>query len=60
MAAPEDNENCFMCKTTPKGARLNFKKFMSITWGVTELLRKVSQGGRIPPPGQVGLIYWLC
>ena len=39
------------CKMTPIGIRLNLKNFISISYAVSELSRKVSQGGGgIPPP----------
>ena len=38
------------CKMTPIGVKLNFKNFILISYAVSELLRKVSQGGRNPPP----------
>ena len=47
-----------MCKVTPIGVKLNLKNFILISCAVLELLRKVSQGGRNPPPppGEIGLI----
>ena len=39
-----------MCKMTPIGVKLNLKNFILISFAVLELLRKVSQGGGIPPP----------
>ena len=44
-----------MCKMTPISVRLNLKNFILISFAVLELLRKVSQGGRNPPPGEIGL-----
>ena len=46
-----------MCKMTPISVGLNFENFILITCAVLELLRKVSQGGRNPPPppGKIGL-----
>ena len=46
-----------ICKMTPISVRLNLKNFILISCAVLELLRKVSQGGRNPPPpGEIGLI----
>ena len=45
-------------KMTPIGVRLNLKNFSLISYAVSELLRKVFQGGGIPsppPPGEIGL-----
>ena len=36
-------------KMTPIGVRINFRNFIVISYAVSELLRKVSQGGRNPP-----------
>ena len=48
------------CKMTPIGVRLNLKNFILISYAVSELLRKVSQGGGIrPPPGEIGLRHVL-
>ena len=44
-----------MCKMTPISVRLNVKNFILISCAVLELLRKVSQGGGIPPPDEIGL-----
>ena len=45
-----------MCKMIPISVRLDLKNFILISCAVLELLRKVSQGGRIrPPPGEMGL-----
>ena len=46
-----------MCKMTPISVRLSLKNFILISCAVLELLRKVSQGGRNPPPppGEIGL-----
>ena len=45
-----------MCEMTPISVRLNLKNFILISCAVLELLRKVSQGGRNPPPpGEIGL-----
>ena len=43
-----------MCKMTPISVGLNLENFILISCAVLELLRKVSQGGRIPP-GEIGL-----
>ena len=50
-----------MSKTTPIGVRLNLKNFILISCAVMELLRKVSQGGRNPPPppGEIGLNFCM-
>ena len=48
-----------MCKMTPISVRLNLKNFTLISCAILELLRKVSQGGGIRPPGEIGL-KWLC
>ena len=43
-------------KMTPIGVRINFRNFIVISYAFSELLRKVSQGGRNPPPPcQIGL-----
>ena len=43
-------------RMTPIGVKLNLKSFILISYAVSELLRKVSQGGiRPPPPGETGL-----
>ena len=48
-----------MCKMTPKGIRLHLNNFISISCGVTELLRKVSRWGEVESahPGEVGLKF---
>ena len=46
------------CNMTPRGVKLNFKNFILISCGVTELLKKVFQWGAESaptPPGEVGL-----
>ena len=50
-----------MCKITPISVRLNLKNFILLSCAVLELLRKVSQEGRNPPPppGEIGLIDHL-
>ena len=56
MAARKEMRIVTMCKMTPKGVRLNMKNFIVLSCGVTELLRKVSQGRNPPPPpGEVRL-----
>ena len=45
-----------MCKMTPIGVRLNLENFIVISYAILELLRKVSQGGGIRPPGEIGLM----
>ena len=45
-----------MCKMTPISVGLNLENFILIPCAVLELLRKVSKGGRNPPPpGEIGL-----
>ena len=46
-----------MCKMTPISVRLNLKIFLLISFAVLELLKKVSQGRRNPPPppGEIAL-----
>ena len=56
MVAPEDNENCHHVQNDPQRCKTELEIFCLISGGVTELLRKVSQGGGIsplPPPLQV-------
>ena len=45
-----------MCKMTPISVRLNLQNLILISCSVLELLRKVSQGGGISPPGTIGLV----
>ena len=55
MATPKITENCsVICKMTPIGVRLNLKIFILISCAVTELLRKVSRGGRGAEPAPPG------
>ena len=44
-----------MWKMTPISVRLNLKNFILISCAILELLRKVSQGGICPSPGEIGL-----
>ena len=45
-----------MCKMTPISVGLNLENFILISCAVLELLKKVTQGGRNPPPpGEIGL-----
>ena len=53
MATLEINENCHYVQMTPIRVGLNLENFILISCAVLELLRKVSQGGRNPPPPQV-------
>ena len=45
MATPKVNENCHYVQNDPHKCKFKLENFMLIPYGVTELLRKVSQGG---------------
>ena len=49
MATPEANENCHYMQNDPHKCRTKLENFILISCAVSELLRKVSQGGGIRP-----------
>ena len=57
MATPKINVNCHYVQNDPHKCKIKLEKFHLISCAVLELLRKVSQGGRNPPPppGEIGL-----
>ena len=54
MAAPVGNENSQYVQNNPQGCKIKLEEFRLISFGATELLRKVSQGAE-SLPGEVGL-----
>ena len=55
MATPKINENSDYVQNGPHKCEIKLEKFLFISCAVLELLRKVSQGGGIRPPGEIGL-----
>ena len=52
MAAPVGNENCQYVQNNPQGCKTELEEFRFISFGATELLRKVSQGAESLPGRQ--------